>query len=250
MSFTLLGGSPSHSLQPTGTFTPELPTGRSPSLPSGMTTVATGQLPPAGPPPARASTSIAAPNRVWISPTVVARLCEADWPTTSFSSRTRWHGWRCSAPRRAKSEALDIGAGPPPTSDAQHSGEPPGEVDGLSRGSGWKRSSGISWQGLSPPAAESRSEATRRPWPSRTASSFASRSTGSPEGELFSWCCFAACRTWSPGRVYAGSAISGPVLHTRLALGSPARPRNPIQSRNQVRRLTCRGRPYQRRPPG
>ena len=62
-SFELPGRSPSISFQPTETFTPRLPTGRSPSLPLGMTTVATGQSPSAGLSPARTSASIAAPNR-------------------------------------------------------------------------------------------------------------------------------------------------------------------------------------------
>jgi hypothetical protein len=63
LSLKLPGRSPSPSLQPTETFTPRLPAGRSPFLPLGMTTVATGQVPPAGLPPARTSASIAAPNR-------------------------------------------------------------------------------------------------------------------------------------------------------------------------------------------
>ena len=43
------------------TFTPELSTGWSPSPLSGMTTVATGQVPPAGLTPARSAASVAAP---------------------------------------------------------------------------------------------------------------------------------------------------------------------------------------------
>src|SRR5260370_30616946 len=42
LSFTLLGGSPSSSTQPTRTFTSGLPAGRSPFLLPDMTTVATG----------------------------------------------------------------------------------------------------------------------------------------------------------------------------------------------------------------
>jgi hypothetical protein len=49
-----------HSTQPTGTFTPELSTGRSPSPSSGITTVATEQVPPAGLSPAGTPASIAA----------------------------------------------------------------------------------------------------------------------------------------------------------------------------------------------
>jgi hypothetical protein len=47
--------------QPTETFTSGLPTGWSPFPPPDMTTVATGQFPPAGLTPARTSASIAAP---------------------------------------------------------------------------------------------------------------------------------------------------------------------------------------------
>jgi hypothetical protein len=60
LSFTLLGGSPSSFAKPTETFTPGLPASRSPFSPPGMTTVATGQFPPAGLSPARTSASIAA----------------------------------------------------------------------------------------------------------------------------------------------------------------------------------------------
>jgi hypothetical protein len=49
-----------HSTQPTGTSTPELSTGRSPFPSSGITTVATERVPPAGRSPAGTSTSIAA----------------------------------------------------------------------------------------------------------------------------------------------------------------------------------------------
>jgi hypothetical protein len=51
---------PTGSPRPTETFTPELSAVRSPSSPSGMTTVATGQSPPVGLSPTRASASIAA----------------------------------------------------------------------------------------------------------------------------------------------------------------------------------------------
>src|SRR5262249_24643294 len=60
LSFTLPGRSPSLSPQPTGTFTSGLSTGRSPFPPPDMTTVSTGQSPPAGLSPARTSASIAA----------------------------------------------------------------------------------------------------------------------------------------------------------------------------------------------
>jgi len=46
--------------QPTGAFTSGLPTDWSPAPPPDMATVATGQVPPAGLPPARMTTSIAA----------------------------------------------------------------------------------------------------------------------------------------------------------------------------------------------
>jgi len=49
--------------KPTETFTSGLPAGPSPFLPPDMTTVATGQFPPAGLSPARTAASIAAPMR-------------------------------------------------------------------------------------------------------------------------------------------------------------------------------------------
>jgi hypothetical protein len=51
------------STRPTETFTPGLPAGRSPFPPPGMTTVATGQVPPAGLSPAGTATSVAAQGR-------------------------------------------------------------------------------------------------------------------------------------------------------------------------------------------
>jgi len=52
----LLVGADQVFTQPTRTFTPGLPTDWSPAPPPGITTVATGQAPPAGLSPARTST--------------------------------------------------------------------------------------------------------------------------------------------------------------------------------------------------
>jgi hypothetical protein len=69
------GWEPSPHDRPTETFTPELSASRSPFSPSGMTTVATGQVPPAGLTPARTAASIAAPNTH--TNTNTHTLCEA-----------------------------------------------------------------------------------------------------------------------------------------------------------------------------
>jgi hypothetical protein len=61
-----LGGSDRVMTQPTETFTSGLPTGWSPSPPPDMTTVSTGQFPPAGLSPAGTAASIAALRTQWL----------------------------------------------------------------------------------------------------------------------------------------------------------------------------------------
>jgi len=75
-----LVGADQGSPQPTEAFTSGLSTGWSLAPPPDMTTVATGQVPPAGFTPTRTSTSIAAPVR-WVFPSTASRpVCQTGLP--------------------------------------------------------------------------------------------------------------------------------------------------------------------------
>ena len=90
LSFESLGGDPSSSTQPTETFTPELPTGRSPFPPSGMATVATGQFPQAGHPPARTAASIAATDKEVSTIRLLRRCVSWFWPPDPHADPRSW----------------------------------------------------------------------------------------------------------------------------------------------------------------